>query len=334
VIGECRKMKKIIALLLALTMCFSLCACGKSEEVKNVEALISAIGEVTLDGESAILAAEEAYNALAEEDKAKVENYADLTAARDSYEVKCVVGEWVDIYSPYKLVLNEDKTFSSEMLGSGTFDVTETGIAISESDLTLEWKEVNGKQRLTCNPGDYPAEFIRAEDIVVNEHEITNDNWQDYFELVNELYLQKTAFGDTEFIVRLVYLKLKDEYVNRLVYTDYDSSYGIAAEISYSSNIWAASIDETSENVSPLFLQFAFGNESRTREISQNEYWYLCHSALYPAPSDNQNEYVDISITVDSWGKGQDSNWSCPIYDDLSLTRIKGSILLYDEPIF
>ena len=32
------KMKKIIALLLALTICFSLCACGASETQKAVEA--------------------------------------------------------------------------------------------------------------------------------------------------------------------------------------------------------------------------------------------------------------------------------------------------------
>ena len=40
-------MKKAIAFFLALVMALSLCACGKSKEVKEVESAIKAIGEVT-----------------------------------------------------------------------------------------------------------------------------------------------------------------------------------------------------------------------------------------------------------------------------------------------
>ena len=43
-------MKKVIPLFLALLMCLSLCSCGKSEAVTNVEALIEAIG-IMRDGE-------------------------------------------------------------------------------------------------------------------------------------------------------------------------------------------------------------------------------------------------------------------------------------------
>lgn len=78
-------MKRTFTLFLALALCLCLCAC-KSEEAKNAESLISAIGTVTLDSESAITAAEEAYAALSEEDKANVENYALLTDARSTYE--------------------------------------------------------------------------------------------------------------------------------------------------------------------------------------------------------------------------------------------------------
>lgn len=79
-------MKRLFAALLVLVMVLSLCAC-KSEEAKNVEALIDAIGNVSLDCESDLIAAENAYNALNEEDKASIENYDVLVAARNSFDV-------------------------------------------------------------------------------------------------------------------------------------------------------------------------------------------------------------------------------------------------------
>lgn len=74
-------MKKLTALILFLAMCFSLSACGKSEAVVNVEELISSIGEVTLESEAAIAAANDAFFALSEEEKAQVKNLDDLDAA-------------------------------------------------------------------------------------------------------------------------------------------------------------------------------------------------------------------------------------------------------------
>lgn len=77
-------MKRIWIMVLVLALCLSLCAC-KSEEAKNVEALITAIGEVTADSEAAISAARDAYSALTEEDKASVENAAALATAEAAY---------------------------------------------------------------------------------------------------------------------------------------------------------------------------------------------------------------------------------------------------------
>lgn len=78
-------MKKAISLMLACVLCLSLCSCGKSEAVKNVEALIDAIGEVTVDSGDAIATAESAYNALTEEEKAKVSGLEKLSSAKVDY---------------------------------------------------------------------------------------------------------------------------------------------------------------------------------------------------------------------------------------------------------
>ena len=134
-------MKKLTALLLALVMTLSLCACGESAELKSVREQIAAIGEVGLDSEAAIAAAEEAYRALSEEDKAKVDNYTELLAARETYDAavqaareasaaaeraaaqKALAGKWVDVYSKVQLymsssplILNEDGSVVTDTL--------------------------------------------------------------------------------------------------------------------------------------------------------------------------------------------------------------------------
>ena len=77
-------MKKGISLVLVAVMCLSLCACGKSEAASNVEELISAIGEVSLESKDAINSAQEAFDALAEDEKAEVENYYMLVESQDT----------------------------------------------------------------------------------------------------------------------------------------------------------------------------------------------------------------------------------------------------------
>jgi hypothetical protein len=79
-------MKRFIALLLTAFICLSLCACGKSQAVKDVEAAINAIGEVTMDSGDAIEKAELLYNFLTDSEKSDVENKVSLIEARVTYE--------------------------------------------------------------------------------------------------------------------------------------------------------------------------------------------------------------------------------------------------------
>jgi len=76
-------MKKIISIILALVLCLSLCACGKSAEAKAADELILAIGEVSADSAYAVEAATEAYNALSDKDRETVENYEILKNAQE-----------------------------------------------------------------------------------------------------------------------------------------------------------------------------------------------------------------------------------------------------------
>ena len=79
-------MKRFTAAMLAIAMLLALAGCGKSEAAKAVDDQIAAIGEITLDSESAITAAEEAVAALADEDREQLENTAALDEARAAYD--------------------------------------------------------------------------------------------------------------------------------------------------------------------------------------------------------------------------------------------------------
>lgn len=79
-----RKSKAALLCMLVMAIMLSLTACGESAEV---EKMIDAIGEVTAESGDAIDAAQDAYDALEDKDKEKVENVSVLTEAHDAYEV-------------------------------------------------------------------------------------------------------------------------------------------------------------------------------------------------------------------------------------------------------
>ena len=60
--------------------------CGKSKEAQAVDDQIVAIGEVSLESDELIIAAENAYSALSGDDKDSVEGYEKLKAAREEYD--------------------------------------------------------------------------------------------------------------------------------------------------------------------------------------------------------------------------------------------------------
>ena len=74
-------MKKVLCIAFSVMMILVLSACGKSEEAAQVDDLILSIGEVGLESDEAIIAAEDAYNALLDKDKADVEHYPELKEA-------------------------------------------------------------------------------------------------------------------------------------------------------------------------------------------------------------------------------------------------------------
>jgi len=210
-------MRKALSLILALVLCLSLSACGKSEAVKNVEAMIDALGEITLESIDAIRSAEDAYNALTEDEQKKVDNYETLTQARDSYYELALAGEWVrnhinisDVASNYEaisIVLNSDMT----------------GIHQEDGNNPLTWSVVNSQ--LCLDMGHYQNTYnIIEENGIIYFHyyekEMPQENitWQsdsDYLS-VSDFH---TYLDDIFLIVDLSSVELS-EYFDFTVYEE------------------------------------------------------------------------------------------------------------------
>lgn len=81
------EMKKRVLIILAFALLITLCSCSNQKSIDDVIEKISNIGTVTLDSESKIKEAEDAYAALKDNDKKQVTNYDVLTLSRLQFDV-------------------------------------------------------------------------------------------------------------------------------------------------------------------------------------------------------------------------------------------------------
>lgn len=116
--------KKIVIILMLLSLMFTLCACGKSKKVTELEELIASIGEVSLEKQSSIEEAQKNYQELSDSDKAKVENYGVLEAASAELnkllEVQAAIDSYLSFYhsNPSPTTIDYSKAFVDSNLVS------------------------------------------------------------------------------------------------------------------------------------------------------------------------------------------------------------------------
>ena len=141
--------KKAIALALCVLMLFSLTAC-KSGAVKNVESMIAALGEITVDSLPAVEAAEAAYAALSDSDKTQVENAQTLTEARTALDKALKEARRKAILGTWDLVADATDNMANEMAAQLEIDADELKEAIGSFTFkgTLDLKE-DGTYRMT-----------------------------------------------------------------------------------------------------------------------------------------------------------------------------------------
>ena len=77
-------MKKHGIIILIIVLILTLCACGKSKKVQEVDDLIAAIGEISLNRTAAVEAAENAVAELSKRQRNQLENREILESARSA----------------------------------------------------------------------------------------------------------------------------------------------------------------------------------------------------------------------------------------------------------
>lgn len=79
-------MKKGLLFFLVFCLCFTFSGCGKSKAVIEADNLIASIGEVTLESNGTLQAAQQAVSNLTDRQKKQLENAALLDSAQDTYD--------------------------------------------------------------------------------------------------------------------------------------------------------------------------------------------------------------------------------------------------------
>ncbi|MBQ2755992.1 MAG: hypothetical protein IJF27_04910 [Oscillospiraceae bacterium] len=181
-------MKKLLIVVLVIAMAFSLAACGKSEAAKVMDNMIADIGEVTLESEEAIVAAEQMYNALTAEQKSELDNYALLLNARMTLD---------------KLI--EESIPNKEEMLSMAQEMDDYAAAMSENKLRSEEKYIGNVflitgiisniERESVDIGDFTV-TLPVEDIIKlsSGQQVTVVGIIDSLE---EITTKDTAFGTT-----------------------------------------------------------------------------------------------------------------------------------------
>ena len=236
-------MKKTIALLLALVLCLSLCACGGSNELANTEtnpqnheSASDDSGESTTTGSN------------------NENNTTEATSAQIDYKTILMNGGvfWGYTNHSYMTAFREDGTTLSP---DGKWELNGNIVKCTWDDGstdTYEIKELNGVYYIVGERDTMYSDMqVSLREIPQKSIEITLDNWQEYFELGSDSYEVLDQFGEPTGETRTShFLRLKDEYYRYLIENDSEvllrfSINGEERDSSINGAYWDNQIDTT-----------------------------------------------------------------------------------------
>ena len=190
-------MKKILSMILAAVMCFSLTSCGKKDEaVTNTEVMIRAIKTVTDRSGEDIARAEKFYNRLTAEQKSKVSNYDTLIQARETYNGLIMYGQWIQFGKDdtVTFTLADDGSFTTSDGRTGKYEISDDFVMmLCDDGDTVTFEKEMKKNLMHLKSED--ADYIRPDLLTVTSEEITNTEWTRYFEGIYHLHIEKDDFG-------------------------------------------------------------------------------------------------------------------------------------------
>ena len=186
-------MRKVLSLILALVLCFGLCACGGENTTEN--------NQIT-------------------------ENQEDtLTETNGDNTFLSVVREqhWYTLASESELVTLSDGTCETNYLWFGKWQLEDDIITMEMEEslfgpaktMQFKIKECNDVYFLIGDCGTFSSLPIDA--LPKKTIDITLENWADYFELSITPYEWKDAFGEVTSKTQYLSIKLKEEYITSCV---------------------------------------------------------------------------------------------------------------------
>ena len=305
-------MKRLIYFILVCVLCLSLCACGKSEAVKNVEAMIDTLVEITLESIDAIHAAENAFNALTEDEQKQVRNQKNLTKAKDAYYELALVGEWAELYidvwdieglyNKVRLSLNADMS------------------GIDYKDGSFSWEVKGGILRLDYDgEGDICPLNISEESSCISLH---LDGWnllpvKDFHALLDDMFLI-VDLADTDITDYCEFYMYKSEGIDAWGAPTGSSSESIRIGSKAYRDGWC--YFDAKDVAIEIFLP-AYEEIHKYSDGTSSTYTYdACALA-----ADHKNLFIDTLMGIKSTGSKDDWHKTLTI-DQLSFGRAKGSL--------
>lgn len=180
-------MKKIISVIcICLLSLVVLASCSKkTEAVKNVEGMIDGLAEVVIgtDSEGILAEIESAYNALSDEEKADVDNYDKLSAAKE--ELSSVIAK-NDLYNEMNSAISEITDALQADFSNKNTDYAE--LISQVQDILGKYDELSDDEKENINITD---EFNEAVDTVNALVSSAEKSAAEYVRAFNTVYADK-----------------------------------------------------------------------------------------------------------------------------------------------
>jgi len=195
--------KIVLAVILVLAVVF-MASCSKTEATKNVETMIESIGELNADSKKAINEAVKAYEALSDEEKEKVANYAELESKKASLE------EAEDFNKKIKkLVKNKDNKFTDSK--DSITDILE-----DSKELLAEYEALSEDTKALVKIDDLKALIEKFEQYVAN----AEDAAKAYIKAFKEVFKGKKYTVTKIYCIKQIRDNGDEYHMFALKYTD------------------------------------------------------------------------------------------------------------------
>lgn len=321
---------------MAVILCLSLAACGSRQDraIKIVDKLLKngkyddAIEMIEMMQLDAELNGMDYDNDSDEEDAPREEEEA--PAEQPQYEAAYYCGTWRDLENKYTLEILEDGTSTYTDYSHDEPSVTdgvevsvavynEGEVHINAANSYLTYYNLDGVELLS----DGYRHYLREADYnqYVEVIEITEENWQDYFEIrmAHEKHYDK--YGDLSDHYLSYGFFLQDAYLNRY--------YGGDATVEFTYYNVEHRIDGDPSEMEELEL-------GEVRNV--NDYLFTVETYLtdYRDDKDTEEKISDYNGTVScqlnsGYGLGINNRWTLTIGEDYEFSRSVGSLILVDE---